>query len=527
MSIECWHKDLSTRKNEFFGGCRIPLLNLLGQGEVTGWFNLLGGNKNPVGKIAIGFDFCNEVEGEEEEEEEEEIIKIEVLGTSSLVMEGLEEGFGETKGFEVGVPTEDEIGGGVEGERAGKELIESEVIKNVVNSEGGVGLGIEVDLQDQEESSGVFSPRFAVREKEYRDSLNGSDLADDSGVEDDLADDQNWKAIPLKRPELDDPEEDLDTNLQRNNNEPEDVAFLKDNFGLERKKDFGKKIKKPRVIVYDEGGKYVGDIDSNNDEHGNGILYWNDKKIRYVGEWNHSRREGKGVSYWPSGKVLYIGSWHNDDYSGLGTEYSMDGRIIYRGEWNHGQYNGTGKLYNKDGEMITKGFWRDNILITATLTSTQTNSDYQILQSPDNPSIIICQCVQKKDKPPKKEGKGVQYNFTNTLTSSGRFEGYWVNDKKSGHGSIHDKNGDVVFVGDFAADEISGSGKSYYANGNIEYDGQWKDSMSHGFGISYFESGTIQYQGYWVRDLRWGKGVSFWENSNMEYNGGWVGDRRE
>ena len=399
------------------------------------------------------------------------------------------------------------------------------------------------NISDILEEGFNFSPRFAVNsEKKCNESdLLENDFSGNPNHKNNEEQAEDCEEVPLK---IHDVELD-DSDIIQANFENLDDLFISNKFGINAKKDFGKKMKHPKVIFIAGGnelGKYVGETNKNNDEHGHGTLYWDDKKtLRYMGEWKNGKREGNGISYWPNGKNLYVGSWKDGDYSGFGTEFNMNNHPVYRGDWKKGLYNGKGKLYNKDAEVIAKGIWEDNILVEAQLTKEQKNKGYEVksyLNTNNEVEIYIGQTSSKKKESTKslhgdeqlkitknlRHGKGVHFGLHASLSEIGRLEGYWVNDQSQGNGSIYDKNNDLVYDGEFHQGQINGVGTSYYNNGNKEYDGQWKDSMSNGFGISFYEDGSIEYQGYWKNDMKHGKGISFYENGYKEYNGCWAND---
>jgi len=46
---------------------------------------------------------------------------------------------------------------------------------------------------------------------------------------------------------------------------------------------------------------------------GQGILYWDNGKAAYEGQWQEGKRHGFGVNYDADGVKLYEGQWQNDE----------------------------------------------------------------------------------------------------------------------------------------------------------------------------------------------------------------------
>ena len=68
-----------------------------------------------------------------------------------------------------------------------------------------------------------------------------------------------------------------------------------------------------KEIIYDNGDKYIGDIE-NELKHGQGIIYYNEKnneqRIKYEGTWKNDKQNGKGCESWPEG-ACYEGDYVN------------------------------------------------------------------------------------------------------------------------------------------------------------------------------------------------------------------------
>ena len=60
----------------------------------------------------------------------------------------------------------------------------------------------------------------------------------------------------------------------------------------------------------------------------------------------------------------------------------------------------------------------------------------------------------------------------------------------NGKGTQYNKNGDIVYEGDFVNGVKEGNGKHFYDDGTY-YIGRFKNGVSHGKGIQYNKDGKI------------------------------------
>lgn len=124
------------------------------------------------------------------------------------------------------------------------------------------------------------------------------------------------------------------------------------------------------------------------------------------------------------------------------------------------------------------------------------------------------------------------------------YEGYFLNEKKNGHGKYIWANGDV-FDGNWVDGKRTGKGKVTWSNG-ASFDGEWKDNqMSEGkysfadgsvyeggfkngkydgYGKRIYTSGD-KYEGLWQSGSRHGNGVYTWADGDV-YDGKWKDDKR-
>jgi hypothetical protein len=82
----------------------------------------------------------------------------------------------------------------------------------------------------------------------------------------------------------------------------------------------------------------------NDERHGNGSFYWNDKDY-YVGGFEHHAISGKGTYYYADGRV-YVGSFRNERKNGFGTlTYPESYHVaLMEGNWKDNNLDGIGTV---------------------------------------------------------------------------------------------------------------------------------------------------------------------------------------
>jgi len=101
------------------------------------------------------------------------------------------------------------------------------------------------------------------------------------------------------------------------------------------------------------------------------------------------------------------------------------------------------------------------------------------------------------------------------------YTGEWINDKKSGRGTMYFKNEDR-YDGYWLNDLPHGEGRMIYHNGDI-YEGQWSLGKKSGYGVLTKRNGD-HFEGQWVNDKREGQGSYFFASKNKVFVGEWVDD---
>jgi hypothetical protein len=124
-------------------------------------------------------------------------------------------------------------------------------------------------------------------------------------------------------------------------------------------------------------------------------------------------------------------------------------------------------------------------------------------------------------------------SFINYCSGCIYYVGNWSNNVKHGKGNCYDKEGNLIYSGDFSNDRPTGTYPSTEKNSRykfecIEYDsgdkyvGETYNGQRHGYGIYLWKNGDAWY-GPWKDGNRDGQGIELYYNGNVKY-GRWVKD---
>ena len=89
-----------------------------------------------------------------------------------------------------------------------------------------------------------------------------------------------------------------------------------------------------------------------------------------------------------------------------------------------------------------------------------------------------------------------------------------------GKGILYDKNGSIVYIGNYTKKE--GFGKYIFEDGSY-YIGQWKENKRKGLGIEYEKNGSKRYEGEYLNDQKEGYGKYVFDDGAY-YIGQWKED---
>ena len=172
-------------------------------------------------------------------------------------------------------------------------------------------------------------------------------------------------------------------------------------------------VKLPEGSIYEGMKKY-------NLPHGNGRCVYPDNS-EYNGEWQEGKRHGYGVNTWKDG-------------------------IYYEGEYFEGLRHGKGKLHLPEGRSW-EGFWERNILLGKNCKVKLSNS---VIYTGD---LVVVNKLGKRvgqyeECMEKPTGKGLVLYPDNS-----RYEGEFKLGKRHGRGTSYDKEGNVVYEGEWEDDQ--------------------------------------------------------------------------
>jgi len=171
------------------------------------------------------------------------------------------------------------------------------------------------------------------------------------------------------------------------------------------------------IYYFSNGNKYVGNF-VNGKFTGKGIKYYGSGN-RYDGNWSDDKPNGKGTYYF-SNSERYVGSFVNGKFEGKGIYYFENGDR-YEGDFKNDQKNGQGIFYWADGSRYN-GAWKDGLMEGLGVYSVGNRQLDELTNCPD--------CVL--------------------------YKGMWKNDEKTGQGRCYDKDGRLLYEGEYANDRPLG-----------------------------------------------------------------------
>ena len=201
----------------------------------------------------------------------------------------------------------------------------------------------------------------------------------------------------------------------------------------------GKKEGKGKLF-YDNGEYYIGDF-LNDKRNGKGIIYHKDDSFKYIGDFENDKLKGKGELI--NNKFHYLGDIDDGFPNGKGSLQINEYNIFYEGDFVEGKFEGNGKLIYPNGNYYIGQFLNGEKHGSGILFS----SDHTILYEGDY-------------------AKG-EYEGEGKLLIKGAdgvdryFVGNFKKGKKNGHGELYEKNGKIIFEGQFHKDKPEGSFKFF------------------------------------------------------------------
>ena len=109
------------------------------------------------------------------------------------------------------------------------------------------------------------------------------------------------------------------------------------------------------------GGHFVGELNAEFKQHGEGVRFAADGSESASGQWRNGKQNGQGKKSLPRGN-RYEGDFVAGKSSGLGAYTWADGRV-YEGEFRADTSNGFGIEWTAAGVMAKCGRWvKDNLV---------------------------------------------------------------------------------------------------------------------------------------------------------------------
>ena len=272
--------------------------------------------------------------------------------------------------------------------------------------------------------------------------------------------------------------------------------------------------------------------------------------MEYEGEYLNMKKNGKGKEYYESnGQLLYEGEYLNDKKNGEGKEYFLDGKIKFVGIFLNGkmwdgkgyykgledfkltQGNGYIKYYNSiNNKILFEGEYKNGEKTgrVKEYYNGELRFDGEYLNGKKNGKV-----KEYKESKLIFEG-GVEYFDDGNM----KFKGEYLKDKMwngkvydnennsfiliNGKGKIKvfNKEGEVIFKGEYENGEKNGKGREYF-KGKLIYEGIYSKGkkVKYGKGREYNDFKEIIFEGEYFDGLRNGKGREYDEDGNLIYEG--------
>ena len=242
-----------------------------------------------------------------------------------------------------------------------------------------------------------------------------------------------------------------------------------------------------------DGSYYTGEWKNNKPDGYGQFIEIN--KNNYEGNFKEGKREGFGKLCNALGFV-YQGQWKDDKMNGHGKYIAPNGDV-FEGEWKDNLINGYGKFLWSDGDMY-EGEWKDNVK-----------------EGKGRFAWSDGDCYEGEFKDDEMSGYGV-FLYNNGARYEGQFlndarngkgtfafedyvyEGDFVEGQWTGYGVLTFEDG-TKYEGDFVEGRFEGKG-TFYESGVLSYIGEFKDDMRHGYGKELDKDGNVIYEGNWEND---------------------------
>lgn len=284
-------------------------------------------------------------------------------------------------------------------------------------------------------------------------------------------------------------------------------------------------------ISYNDGAYYIGET-YKGDRHGYGIYVWKDKGF-WIGNWSYGKRKGAGAYIKYNGTVQ-TGTWEGDTYTASsssgssGSSSASGGSSSARGMSNSHWRTVLGYCFENpsrtfNGDPYKGGMYNNDCQDFGAYKWNSSKSMYFGLWDNgerDGEGLHIC-------------GEG--YHLFDNDDAKFFIGEYSNGSVADGNGTIYDKNGYMIYYGEFKNGKPTGSfisnpsGSSWkfecisYNNGDY-YIGETHEGKPRGYGVYVWKNKDF-WMGRWSEGKRSGKGMYVYYNGNV-LTGRWNGDTR-
>ena len=306
-------------------------------------------------------------------------------------------------------------------------------------------------------------------------------------------------------------------------------SFIKENKKLELVK-YNKNLQKINDINLHNykifSGRYIIFEDNNNAKEYRVL----DDILIFEGKYLKGKRNGKGKEFnIHYGKIIYEGEYLHGKRNGKGKEFDDYGDIFFEGEylngkkWNGKGYDKNNNIINKitNGNGIIKQYGFSNISIYE-LNKGEING--KVMEYYDEEHLKFegeyingkkwngkGYDINKNKIYELTNGKGyvIEYDEDNNKLS----ENEYIYGNKNGNGKEY-VNNHKIFEGKYLNGTRNGKGKEYDKEGNLIFEGEYLYNYKIK-GREYYK-GKIVYEGEYLYNKKW-NGKGFDENGNIKY----------
>jgi len=206
------------------------------------------------------------------------------------------------------------------------------------------------------------------------------------------------------------------------------------------------------------------------ERHGESKWYYNDGKIKEVGNYVDGKAEGVVLNYYENGALEYEIPYVNDTINGEVKEYTKSGCLASQMNFVNGKRNGLSKYYYLNGDLHYETTFIDN------------DRDSVFIEYYHDGSISMKYSMKKGER----DGEYKEYYEDGSI----KVEGQYKDDESVGEWKWYFEDGKTELEKSFNdKGESHGEVKSYYENGKLEQEYNLVDGDLDGANNLYDEDG--------------------------------------